>query len=98
MRITILALFGVAVPAMMADTVLAKQQCPYGYERNGPYCVPIARRYRERFYGYHNPPGPRVYGGYYESHVDSRVESRVGAGGCPPGFSPRTGGCVPVRR
>jgi len=88
---------GLASVSLISGGASARQ-CPYGYERNGPYCVPIAQQYRQRFYRYPKPPGPRVYGGHYEGRIDSRVDSRVGAGGCPVGYYRATGGCLAMRR
>jgi hypothetical protein len=92
----ILPVLGVLLLSLIWDSASARQ-CPYGYERQGVYCVPIAQKYRDSF-RYDKPPGPRVYGGQYESRRDSRVDSRVGAGGCPPGYAHHSGGCLTVRR
>jgi len=97
MRNLVALALGLAALSLMSGAASARK-CPYGYERNGPYCVPLARQYREQFYGFDATPGPRVYGGQYDSRVDSRVNGRIGSGGCPPGYYSASGGCLRLRR
>jgi hypothetical protein len=97
MRSVMAVALGLASLSLMSDAASARQ-CPYGFQRNGPYCVPIAQQYRKRFYGVDTTPGPRVYGGQYDSRIDTRVDGRVGSGGCPAGYYRANGGCLSVRR